>query len=94
MVRKGMNLDIWILYLRMYGALYEFRGSSWWRHQLEAFCALLALCTGNSMVTGDFHSQSPVTRSFDFLSTPEQTVEYTIETPVIWDAIAVIMTSL
>ena len=29
-----------------------------------------------------------------FLSAPEQTVEQTIETPVIWDAIALIMTSL
>ena len=27
-------------------------------------------------------------------SAPEQTVEQTIETPVIWDAIALIMTSL
>ena len=37
----------------------------------------------------------PVTRNSDvFLSVPEQTVEQTIETPVIWDAIAVIMTAL
>ena len=38
---------------------------SWWRHQMEAFSALLALCTGNSPVTGEFPSQRPVTRSFD-----------------------------
>ena len=34
-------------------------------HQIEAFSALLALCAGNSPVTGEFPSQSPVTRSFD-----------------------------
>ena len=38
---------------------------SWWRHQMEAFSALLALCAGNSPVTGEFPPQRPVTRSFD-----------------------------
>ena len=38
---------------------------TWWRHQIEIFSALLALCTGNSPVTGEFPSQRPVTRSFD-----------------------------
>ena len=37
----------------------------WWRHQMETFSALLALCAGNSPVTGEFPSQRPVTRSFD-----------------------------
>ena len=37
----------------------------WRRHQMETFFALLALCTGNSPVTGEFPSQRPVTRSFD-----------------------------
>ena len=32
---------------------------------METFCALLALCAGNSPVTGEFPSQRPVTRSFD-----------------------------
>ena len=32
---------------------------------MEAFSALLALCVGNSPVTGEFPSQKPVTRSFD-----------------------------
>ena len=27
---------------------------SWWRHQMETFSALLALCAGNSPVTGEF----------------------------------------
>ena len=38
---------------------------SWWRHQMEAFSALLNLCVGNSPVTGEFPSHRPVTRSFD-----------------------------
>ena len=36
----------------------------WWRHQMEMFSALLALCEGNPSVTGGFPSQRPVTRSF------------------------------
>ena len=36
-----------------------------WRHQMEPFSALLALCAGNSPVTGEFLSQRPVTRSFN-----------------------------
>ena len=38
---------------------------SWWRHQMETFSALLALCAGNSPATCEFPSQRPVTRSFD-----------------------------
>ena len=40
---------------------------SWWRHQMETFSALLAICAGTSPVTGEFPSQRPVTRSFDVL---------------------------
>ena len=36
-----------------------------WRHQMETFSAILALCEGNSPVTGEFPSQRPVTRNFD-----------------------------
>ena len=36
-----------------------------WKHQMETLSALLALCAGNSLVTGEFPSQRPVTRSFD-----------------------------
>ena len=32
--------------------------STWWRHQMETFSALLALCAGNSPVTGEFLAQS------------------------------------
>ena len=38
---------------------------TWWRHQMETFSALLALCVGNSPVTGEFPAHRPVTRSFD-----------------------------
>ena len=38
---------------------------SWWRHQIETFSALLAICARNSPVTGKFPAQRPVTRSFD-----------------------------
>ena len=37
----------------------------WWHHQMETFSALLALCAGNSPVTGEFPTQRPVTWSFD-----------------------------
>ena len=37
----------------------------WWRHQMETFSALLAICTGNSPVSGEFPTQRPVTQSFD-----------------------------
>ena len=32
---------------------------------METFSSLLALCAGNSPVTGEFPSQMPVARSFD-----------------------------
>ena len=37
----------------------------WWRHQMETFSALLALCAGNLPASGEFPAQRPVTRSFD-----------------------------
>ena len=51
----------------------------WWRHQMETFSALLALCAGSSPVTGEF----PITKASDaelwcFLRcAPEQRIEYT-----------------
>ena len=38
--------------------------ATWWRYQMETFSALLALCAGNSPVTGEFPKQRPATRSF------------------------------
>ena len=59
------------------------------------FSALLAFYEWNPLVTDGFPGQRPVTRSFNaFLSAPEQTVEKTIKTPVIWDAIVFFMSEL
>ena len=41
---------------------------TWWRHQMETFSALLAICTGNSPGTGEFPAQRPVKQSFDVFS--------------------------
>ena len=30
---------------------------AWWRHQMETFSALLAICAGNSPATSEFPSQ-------------------------------------
>ena len=38
---------------------------SWWRHQMETFSALLAICAGKSPAISEFPSQRPVTRNFD-----------------------------
>ena len=38
---------------------------SWWRHQMETFSALLAICVRNSPVPGEFPAQRPVSRRFD-----------------------------
>ena len=45
----------------------KFYHSSWWRHQMETFSALLATWAGNSPVSGEFPAQRPVTLSFHFL---------------------------
>ena len=42
--------------------------TSWSRQQRETFSASLALHAGNSLVTGEFPLQRPVTQSFDVLS--------------------------
>ena len=42
----------------------------WWRHQMDAFSVLLAICAGNSPVTGEFPTQRPLTRSFDVFFDP------------------------
>ena len=68
---------------------------TWWRHQKETFSALLAFRGGIHRSPVDSPHKKAVMRSFDiFWSAPGQTVEQTIETPVIWDTIALIMTSL
>ena len=39
--------------------------TTWWRHQMKTFSALLAFCAENSPVPGEFSAQRPVTRSCD-----------------------------
>ena len=38
---------------------------TWWRHQMETFSALPALCVVSSPVIGEFPTQRPVTWSFE-----------------------------
>ena len=53
MQRLKLGMDKW------------FHLTTWWRHQMETFSALLAICAGNSPVPGEFPAQRPVRRSFD-----------------------------
>ena len=56
----------------------------WWRHQMETFSELLAICAENSPVTGEFPEQMPVTRSFDVffdLRLSKQSWGWWFETP-------------
>ena len=53
-----------LLVPRLFASL-GYQQPSWWRHQMETFSALLAICAGNSPVTGEFPAQRPVTRSFN-----------------------------
>ena len=44
----------------------KYANNSWWRHQMETFSALLAICAANSPVTVEFPAQRPVTRALMF----------------------------
>ena len=59
--RLGYTIDLEMPMSRYIVSSYN----SWWRHQMETFSALLAICAGNSPVPGEFPAQRPVTRSFD-----------------------------
>ena len=65
---------------------------AWWRHQMETFSALLALCAGNSPVIGEFPVQRHVKRSFGVFFDLRLNKRLSKQS-VIWDAIALIMTS-
>ena len=58
-------LFIWRAGTRTARTPIELYMTSWWRHQMETFSVLLALCAGNSPVPGKFPAHRPVTRSFD-----------------------------
>ena len=66
----------------------------WWRHQIENFSVLLAFCAGTSLHRRIHRTEASVVELRCFLwSAPEPTLEQTVETLVIWDATALIMTS-
>ena len=66
---KNKILDLEYQQLKdfLFSPLCDISHTEWWRHQMETFSALLAICAGNSPVTGEFPAQRPVTRSFDVL---------------------------
>ena len=55
----------WYLLLAQHASQAFRTSNTWWRHQMETISALLAVCAGNSPVTGEFPAQRPATRSFD-----------------------------
>ena len=67
-VSHGRQLE-WILWLLMTWWCrepgHQLTRYLWWHYQMKTFSALLALCEGNSPVTGEFPSQRPVTLNFD-----------------------------
>ena len=46
---RATEIDMWARVCHMG---YKLADNTWWRHQMEAFFALLAICAGNSSVTG------------------------------------------
>ena len=69
---KSQNLNTFTSWLgtSRSGLLWMWGHIAWWRHQMEIFSALQALCAGNSPVPGEFPAERPVTRSFDILFDP------------------------
>ena len=63
---------------------------------METFSVLLAICAGNSPVTGEFPAQMPVTRSFDVFFDLRLKKRLSKQSWgfVFWDASTLIMTSL
>ena len=62
--------------------------TSWWRYQIEASSALLPFCAGNSPVTGHWRE------ALMFSLICAWTNSWGNNEDLIWDAIALIMTSL
>ena len=63
-LRLSITKQIWKCHIHDYSHFFQ-TSTAGWRHQIETFSALLALCEGNSLVTGKFPTQRPVTPSFD-----------------------------
>ena len=68
-----------------------------WRHQMETFSMLLALCEGIPLVTGEFHSQRPVTQNFDVffdlclntLTVPRLILQLQVSGPELWTTVRI-----
>ena len=56
---------LWLWSTVCYKKACHVMGTTWWRHQMETFSALLVICAGNSPVPGEFPAPRPVTRSYD-----------------------------
>ena len=57
---------LWVvLCMPLYWYIQKYSHETWWRHQMETLSALLAIGAGNSPVTCEFPTRTPVTRSFD-----------------------------
>ena len=66
-VTKGNEVRIVCIMIGIYCAQRHYevkKNCTWWRHEMETFSALLAICAGNSPVPGEFPAQRPATRSF------------------------------
>ena len=64
MNNNWVNMGMW--YQRQCDIVrFTIKSKTWWRHQMEIFSALLALCAGNSPVAGEIPAQRPVTQNFD-----------------------------
>ena len=61
---------------------------------MESISALLALCEENPSITGGFPLQTADVTGFDILMSVKTNGYTTIESPVIWDAMMLIVTSL
>ena len=60
LLQSGSSWKMPVLYLPVTLPVTSvYRHSPWLRHQMETFSALLALCAGNSPVTGEFPSKRP-----------------------------------
>ena len=87
----GRNLSWWTCIFNMVADACM-ATHSWRLHRLEIFSALLALCVGNSPVTGEFPAQRPVTRRLACFFDLRPANRWANNRDA--DAIALIMTSL
>ena len=64
-VQPGTDISSKWPFISVFQCSTENTPTSWWRHQMETFSALLAICAGTSPGPGEFPAQRPETRSFD-----------------------------